>query len=674
MQANFVFLITIFLLTSCIPTSASPVPTYSVPDTALPVKPSATYVPTLTKQPLSISPYYRIGNGDLEQVKWSASGKEIIVGTSTGIFVYNAENFSLINNFETGGSVSYLAVNPHGEIISTGVDRDNFENIILWNIHNGEQVTTLHGDCNCVFTTVVFSPDGSLLAAGTDNGQVWVWEWASGRIFQILNFENRSDGPFVKYVQFYPDGLSLVAGQEKGVVELFDLHTGEKLKSFANKFSFIDDIQFSPDGKKIAVAGNSTKKDDLLEQYTIQVFDSQTSKFLYAIDLGNVGVDFIRFSPDNKTLVTGNCISYGSYSDVCVSALLRQWNMEDGSFVKIIRKYSSNLVSASYSPDGKHLAVITWDVIPLFEVWDFEKNQVTQSTEWYVGPTSPIIFSPDSKTAMWGEVNGTIQFLDIENRSKVSMWSGDGHEIVNLAVSADGAKLASSSRYGAVTIWDIRAHDVLQKVQTGEGFEIYSLQFSPDNRWLVWAEADIYRDNRVQVYDIQRRKSEIAITGASIYHLAVSPDSSKIAVADFDKNEIRLFNLTTGELLETFNAPDSVSQIQFSSDGTILVGGCSNTNIMFWQISSGKLLESFDAYTSSDNGSIPFAPFPGNRFLVFSSGPRINILDLTNDQIALEKTHYIGGTNDLTISPNGEILATAGYGQAAWLWKFGGLP
>ena len=630
---------------------------------------------TPTEQEISLFPIMRIGNGALEQMKWTKDGKSIIFGTTAGIFIYDSESLVLINEFAIGQSVYYLAVHPLGRVISAGAEKSNYENITLWDIQTGKPVTTLHGDCGCVFTNVAFSPDGSLLAAGNNKGQVWVWEWASGKVFRTLEFDNPSDDLFVRYVEFNPDGLSLAAGSDNnGQVELFNLISGDRLLALDRTFWFLSDLTFNHNGKRVALAGNVLNEGGSFPQYRVKVYDSTTGTLLYEINQEGESADFVVFDTDDNSLITGSCKSYGTNSEVCLKARVAEWNARDGTFKRFIKEYTSSLLAGDYSPDGKQFGIITWDKVPLFEIWDVTTGQIIKSIEWYVGPSSSIVFSPDNKTAIWGDTNQTIRFLDINTKSLISMWYSDDGEVVNLAMSDDGSVLASSARYGDITLWDVHTGDILGRIQTRNGFQIYSIRFSPNNRWLAWTEEDLYRmdESQIQVYDVEQRRTKFTVTGLS-FSVTISPDSSTLAIVDADDKTVRLFEIETGSLLRTFIAPDYIDQVVFNPAGTVLVASCFNTNILFWDIASGKLLHSFDAYSPSDIGSIHFALFPESKFLIFSSGPNIKILNLENYQLALEKSHFIGGTRDLSVSLDEKTIATSSSGEAAWLWQVDGI-
>ncbi len=665
MRFTFQLASVIFLLASCVPApEATFVPTLSL---------QPAHTPTLapTEQPVSISPHLKIGNGDLEQLKWSPTGETVIIGTSTGVFVYSTKDFSLLNEFEIGERVYYLAVHPNGQIISTGADSDSYQHITLWDIRSGKPVTTLYGDCGCVFTNVAFSPDGSLLAAGNDQGAVWIWEWEAGKVVKILHL-NASKYPSIRYVQFDSDGSSLIAGEQIGSVELFDVATGKSLQSYDGQFEWITDVNLSPDGTQVAVAGRlSIDEKELVDHEKLKVFDRLTGKVIYTIDPKVQSIFFAVYTPNGKSLLIGVCPGYGFRAEICPKPRLELWNAQNGTFTKVIDEYEGELISADYSPDGRQFALISQsiDIIPIFEIRNMESNQVAKTIDWYIGPTSPIVFSPDSKTAIYGEADGTIKFGNVETGEITSTLDTHGNQITNLAINSDGTLLASSSWTGEITLWDLKTKMVIRKIEMKDGdFQINSLRFSPNNRWLAWIGVDLnHEKDRVQLYDLKTQAMELAAQGTSIFDIAISPDSSILAVGDFDENTVTLFKIPAGKLLSLFKSPNGIEDVEFSPDGATLLAADFNLDVHLLDVLSGKLVK-----TLPEVGS-PIVFSPDGNFFLSSYGPKLRLWRVKNGVLILEKTHRIGATRNISISLNGQIIGTSGIGGAGWLWKIEGM-
>ena len=72
------------------------------------------------------------------------------------------------------GWVAAVAFSPDGTILATG---SHDQTIKLWDAATGRELATLRGHTGNVYT-VAFSPDGSLLASGSLDGTVRLWDMA----------------------------------------------------------------------------------------------------------------------------------------------------------------------------------------------------------------------------------------------------------------------------------------------------------------------------------------------------------------------------------------------------------------------------------------------------------------------------------------------------------------
>jgi hypothetical protein len=215
------------------------------------------------------------------------------------------------------------------------------------------------GHANAV-SSVAFSCDGKLLASGSDDGSIKVWDAATGKETQTLQGHQQQVGALA----FSPDGKTLAsASSGPDAVKIWDLATGgETVNLTDNEGPFGGNVTFSPDGKVLAAGA----------RHLVGIWDMTTGK-KHATIKGQGSNDSVfwnhcrpSFSADGKTLVLGS----GTFGGVEGGAHLWNWseNKSGGSL-----NIEGECAFIGLAVDGKTL--ITLNKHAELTLWDFETSQ-----------------------------------------------------------------------------------------------------------------------------------------------------------------------------------------------------------------------------------------------------------------------------------------------------------
>ena len=125
---------------------------------------------------------------------------------------------------------------------------------------------------------------------------------------------------------------------------MWDAATGQKLLTFSGHGAGVrvSGIAFSPDGQRIATAGNDS---------AIRVWDSHTGAEVYDLT-GHTGPAFsVAFSPDGQTLASSS-----------VDRTIKLWSLPSaGGPVAVpltLYGHTAAVYRVAFSPDGAHLASV----------------------------------------------------------------------------------------------------------------------------------------------------------------------------------------------------------------------------------------------------------------------------------------------------------------------------
>jgi WD40 repeat protein len=286
------------------------------------------------------------------------------------------------------------------------------------------------------FESVAFSPDGRRLASGSWNNTIKLWDVATGQGVRTL----RGHTDWVLSVAFSPDGRLLASASGDHTVKLWDVETGQEVRTLRGHNGGVQSVAFSPDGRLLASGSRDS---------TVILWDVETGQTVRTLSGHTKQVRSVAFSPDGRLLASAS-------SDQTV----KLWDVETGQAVRTLRGHTFWVESVAFSPDGRLLASASSD--QTVKLWDVATGQAVRTLRGHTDWVRSVAFSPDGRLLASGSDDQTVKLWDVGVATKdfssppeVRTLRGHTASVESVAFSPDGRLLASASDDGTVRLWGI---------------------------------------------------------------------------------------------------------------------------------------------------------------------------------------------------------------------------
>ncbi len=530
--------------------------------------------------------------GTLEHGGWSgltvvlsSDGTRLASRWRQEIKLWDVETRRLAGTWEVPTDVHWdgagqsVAFSPDGSRLVSGFQDGT---VRLWDVANQTEVVTLEGHTHWVIS-VSFSPDGVLLAStgGWEDPTVRLWDAATQTEVATL----RGHTSEVRSVAFSsPEGATLASGSSDRTVKLWDVATQTEVATFKEHRDGVRSLAFSPDGVTL-ISGAADG--------AVLVRDLETGNV--AGFSGHGSLSSMAFSPDGTLLASG-------FGD----GTIRLWDAATRIPIATLEGHKSGIGSVSFSFDGAVLASGSWD--RTVRLWDVKTRELVETLEGHTSGVSSVSFSPDGAilASAGGWNDATVRLWDVGTREPIGTLEGHLNEVRSVAFSSpDGAILASGGGYEdkTVKLWNVTTRELIASLEDHTG-SVNSVVFSTDGKTLASGSSD----RMVRLWDVATRTPISSLDNrSSVYSLAFSSDGAMLVSGTW--GSVKLWDVETQEQIGALQGHTrQVHSVDISHDGATLVSGSDDGTILMWDIASHLEPRTPDP-DFDGNGTVGFTDF-----------------------------------------------------------------
>jgi WD40 repeat protein len=316
------------------------------------------------------------------------------------------ERVDTLKAFE--GSMHAIAFSQDGKTLATGVGCwPKCGGLTFWDAQTGRRLSTVGKHRIGGYLAVAYSPDGAAVAAAGGDGEVQVFDAASGKVLADLVGHTAE----VKYVSYSADGKTLATSSLDKSVRIWDAQTGKLRRTlwFSPKIvrHYLHQAALSPDGALVAVATSDKQ---------VRIFKTGTGDEEKCLPGHDGPVAGVLFTPDGKTALTS-----GGPDDPTI----RVWDLEKRAERFVLKGHTDSVPRLALSADGKRLASGSLDKTA--RVWNLETGKEVAVLKGHESEIYAVAISPDGKTVVTSSGDYHIKVWDAETGQEKA-WPAEKEE------------------------------------------------------------------------------------------------------------------------------------------------------------------------------------------------------------------------------------------------------
>jgi hypothetical protein len=264
---------------------------------------------------------------------------------------------------------------------------------------------------------------------------------------------------------------------------------------------------------------------------------------------------------------------------------------------KVVVSGNSRRVSSAHS---KTIQSVAWNHITnkiasgshdsTIKVWDAETLSLFKILEGHTGSVSSVSWNTSGTRLVSGGKDKTIRVWNGETGELLKAWEAHSESVRSVAWNHGGRKIASGSEDRTIKIWDVEAGELLKTLK-GHSLYVYSVSWSPDDSKIVSASWDC----TFKIWDVIAGTILLTVMHSNIVNsVAWNHEGNRIVSSSYDQT-VKIWDSDTGELVRTLEGhSERVLCVAWSRDDSKIASVSDfEKKIIVWDVFTGQIMNTF---------------------------------------------------------------------------------
>lgn len=282
-------------------------------------------------------------------------------------------------------------------------------------------------------------------------------------------------------------------------------------------------------------------------------------------------------------------------------------------------------------------------------------------------PVTAVRFVPNSSKVISSYADDAVMVWNAETGTLLQTIKPATNGVYALAVSSDGAYMATGGNDGSIKIWNLATGELRQSITAHSG-RVLDVHFNSTGTLLASAGSD----RMIKLWDPQNGQISSVFSGHtdSVFAVRIHPNGTLIASGGKDKT-VRLWNIgSTSQQWSKSFLSEKINAVAFSLDGNNLAVGQTSAfgnPIVVLETTTGDTATYF-ARLSSTSTCLEYTP-DGRSLLSGSDDGFISLFHRTLPFVNVHRSSGLASLTSLALHPSGSMFATGSSSGTVTLWS-----